>query len=91
MGENERKRVCLFSLDAFFGLLVIKLITNLFECIPQLFDSNHVCSFSQHLRTHQFHKVFKVHSATAYREREQEAREAVNGSFVDCAFGRDTK
>ena len=45
-------------------------IADLFEGIPQLLDSNHVCSLSEHLWTHQFHKILKVHSATASSTRQ---------------------
>lgn len=52
----------------------INCFADLFEGVPQLFDSDHVCCLSEHLGTHQFDKVFKVHSAATSRERKKESK-----------------
>lgn len=40
---------------------------DLFECITQFFDSDHVSCLCQHLWSHQLHEVFKVHFTSTCR------------------------
>lgn len=47
-------------------------MSDLFEGISKLLDTDHVCRLSKHLGTHQFHKVLKVNSAATLRGTNQQ-------------------
>lgn len=63
----------------------INCTTDLFEGIPELLDANHICSLSEHFRTHELDKVFKVHSAPTLRGREKECSEDKILFYVTCS------